>query len=294
MSRTYRAATRGSKLALWQTEHVAGLLGIDVEPVVISTKGDQRRDVPIEAIRGQGVFVKEVQAAVLDGRADFAVHSAKDLPSTEADGLVIAAIPERGDPRDALIGSTLDGLCEGALVGTGSVRRAAQLAAMRPDLRFAGLRGNVDTRLAKLGDYDAIVMAVAPLVRLQMDANWHALDPAEFVPQVGQGALAVECRSDDEGLRGMLGAIEHVESRRAVDAERSYLARLGGGCDLPVGAYATIDSGEVVLDVLIAALDGTRVVRRSARSADGVALGVELANAVLADGGADLLAFRNR
>src|SRR5688572_1479363 len=164
-----RAATRGSALARWQTDHVIALLGVEVEVVVISTEGDRRTDVPIEAIGGRGVFVKEVQAAVLDGRADFAVHSAKDLPSSaelQPDGLTIGCVPERGDPRDSLVGSTLDGLPTGGLVATGSVRRRAQLANLRPDLSFAGLRGNIDTRLAKGKDFDAIVMAAAALQRL--------------------------------------------------------------------------------------------------------------------------------
>jgi len=181
-----RAATRASALARTQTDLVAALLGDDVEPVVVQTTGDRRADVPIWEIGGQGVFVKEVQAAVLDGRADFAVHSAKDLPSRTPDGLVIAAIPERDDARDALVGSTLEGLPVGARVGTGSVRRRAQLAWYRPDLTFAGLRGNVDTRLAKAADFHAIVVATAALRRLgRGQAISEVLDPAIVLPQVG-------------------------------------------------------------------------------------------------------------
>src|SRR5207244_454712 len=181
-----------------------------------------------------------VQAAVLDGRADVAVHSAKDLPPGSADGLVIAAIPERDDSRDALVGSTLEGLPVGARVGTGSVRRRAQLAGLRPDLTFASLRGNIDTRLAKADAFGAIVMAAAALERLgRRPAVAEVLDPSVLLPQVAQGALAVECREDDGETRAALAAIEHEPSRRAVDAERAFLAELGGGCDLPVGAYAT-------------------------------------------------------
>jgi hydroxymethylbilane synthase len=199
-----RAATRGSALARWQTDHVASLLGGDVEAVVVQTEGDRRTDVPIEAIGGRGVFVKEVQAAVLDGRADFAVHSAKDLPSSpelQPDGLVIACVPERGDPRDALVGSSLEGLPVGGLVATGSVRRRVQLSNLRPDLSFTGLRGNIETRLAKVGaGVDAVVVAAAALERLQRPeaAGADVLDPGVLVPQVAQGALAIECRAGDE------------------------------------------------------------------------------------------------
>lgn len=286
-----RAATRGSKLAIWQTRHVAALLGVEVEPLVIETEGDKDRTKPIEAMSGRGVFVKEVQAAVLDGRADFAVHSAKDLTSTTVDGLVLACVPERGDPRDALVGCSLEELPSGALVATGSVRRRAQLASLRPDVTFAGLRGNVDTRLAKASDFTAIVSAYAPLIRLnRLDVDAHPLDPSIFLPQVGQGALAVECRSDDEQTFSLLQSIEHGDSRRAVDAERSYLATLGGGCDVPVGAYAVIDEDQVFMQCLMASLDGRIMLRRRGTSVDGVALGRQLALQLLEhDGGAELI-----
>jgi hydroxymethylbilane synthase len=290
-----RAATRGSALARWQTDHVAGLLGGDVEAVVVQTEGDRRTDVPIEAIGGRGVFVKEVQAAVLDGRADFAVHSAKDLPSSaelQPEGLVIACVPERGDVRDALVGSSLEGLPVGGLVATGSVRRRVQLANLRPDLSFTGLRGNIETRLSKVGaGIDAVVVAAAALERLGRPelASADVLGPEVLVPQVAQGALAIECRADDERLLAALAAIEHGPSRRAVDAERAFLAELGGGCDLPVGAHAVAspdDEADLVLTGMIASHDGRIVLRRTVRGADPAALGRALADELLDGAGA--------
>lgn len=272
-ARPLRAATRGSALARWQTAHVASLLGEEVDVVVVETTGDRRQDVPIWEMGGRGVFVKEVQAAVLEGRADIAVHSAKDLPSETPGGLAIGAVPERGDPRDALVGARLDDLPAGARVATGSVRRRAQLAALRPDLTFAGLRGNIDTRLRKAADFDAVVMAVAALERLGRDEHVaEVLDVDVLLPQVAQGALAIECRADDTRSREALARIEHGPSRRAVDAERAFLAELGGGCDLPVGAYAEVDSadGSVHVRGLLASLDGHVVLRAS--GTDGAAL----------------------
>jgi hydroxymethylbilane synthase len=246
-----RIATRGSPLALWQANAVATRLGADAEIVVIKTEGDRKTDVPLEAMSGRGVFTTEVQAAVLDGRADIAVHSAKDLPSSaelQTDGLVLACVPERADPRDCLIGSTLDGLREGATVGTGSARREALLHHLRPDLNFAPLRGNIATRLARVGELDAVVGAVAALTRLgEGDRIAEAFDPDVFVPQVAQGALAVECRTDDAATLERLAAIDDADAHRCVRAERAFLAELGGGCDTPVGAYARIVEGEIRL-----------------------------------------------
>lgn len=288
MASNLRIATRGSALALWQARHVAALLGAaDCELVVIETTGDKRRDVPIAQVGGTGVFVKEVQAALLEGRADLAVHSAKDLPSSEAPGLVIAAVPERADPRDCLVGSTLEDLPPGALIATGSVRRRAQLIAHRPDLTFTELRGNIDTRLAKAPQYAAIVMATAALDRLgRKDAIAEVLSPNVMLPQVAQGALAVECRASDEQTRVRLAAIEHRPSRIAVDAERAFLAELGGGCDLPVGAYATVDGAEVTLEAMVASLDGHVVLRAVDTGGDPHELGVRLAAQLLDGSGA--------
>jgi hydroxymethylbilane synthase len=253
--------------------------------------GDQRTDVAIWEMGGQGVFVKEVQAAVLDGRADFAVHSAKDLPSESPDGLVIAAIPEREDPRDALVGSTLEGLPVGARVGTGSVRRRAQLAWARPDLTFAGLRGNIDTRLAKASEFDAIVVAAAALRRLERTfVIDEVLDPLIVLPQVGQGALAVECRADDVAVREALAAIDHDPSRRAVEAERAFLREIGEGCQLPVGALAVVgNDGRLTLTGMIASLDGHVLLRHTDADDDAATLGRSVARHLLDEGGATAL-----
>lgn len=276
-----RIATRGSALARWQAEHVAALLGgDDVELIIVHTEGDRQAQVPLEQIGGQGVFVKEVQAAVLDGQADLAVHSAKDLPSsTGPEGLTIAAIPERADPRDALVGGRLADLPPAARIATGSVRRKAQLAWLRPDLTFEGLRGNIGTRLDRAGGGVTVVVAHAALQRLGLaDRADEVLATDVMLPQVGQGALAVECRVDDEATRGRLTRIDHHPSHLAVGAERAFLRTIGGGCDAPVGALATVDdSGRIELEVLVATADGRIVVRERAAGTDPVAVGAEAA-----------------
>jgi hydroxymethylbilane synthase len=237
-----RLATRGSRQALGQSGAVAAAItsatGRAVQLVTIETTGDVRLDVPLHVIGGQGVFVKEVERAVLDGRADLAVHSAKDLPSAPADGLTIAAFCERRDARDALVGATLASLAEGCTVATGSVRRRAQLRRVRPDLHFEELRGNIDSRLSKIPDGGAIVMAVAALDILGLtDRIDEVLDVGDFVPAVGQGCVAVECRVGDAATREALGAIDHAPTRHDVEVERAFLAELGSGCSLPVGAH---------------------------------------------------------
>jgi len=288
-----RIATRGSRLALWQAERVAALLGGDAELVVVSTTGDERTDVPIWTIGGTGVFVKEVEQAVLDGRADLAVHSAKDLPSETAAGLALAAVPERADPRDALVGARLDGIPAGGTIGTGSVRRQAQLAALRPDVRFQSIRGNIETRIGKAGgEVDAVVVALAALERLGLTGRVaEVLDPAVMLPQVAQGALAVECRAGDDETAGRLAALDDPAARRAVDAERAFLRRLGGGCDLPCGALAEArPDGTVALEVLLATLDGKTVLRVRQEGADPEAVGAAAARILLDErGGRDLL-----
>lgn len=292
-----RIATRASELARWQAGEVARLIrsadgDVEVSFVIVETSGDRRLDVPIWEIGGQGVFVKEVQAAVLDGRADLAVHSAKDLPSEPAPGLAIGAVPERGDPRDALVGSTLAGLPAGATVATGSVRRRAQLAWIRPDLTFAGLRGNIATRLEKIPAGGCVVVAAAALARLGLlERASEVLDESVLLPQVGQGALAVECREGDAAVAGVLSMIEHAPSRVALDCERGYLSRLGGGCDLPVGAYARVDGDDVLVEGMLASPDGRVMLRSSRRgpAASGGTVGSELAAELLASGGEDLL-----
>lgn len=273
---TIRIATRGSAQARTQAELVGRSLrsvepGLDVELVLVETTGDRRTDVPLHSIGGLGVFVKEVQAAVLDGRADLAVHSAKDLPSSPAAGLVIGAFAERRDPRDVLVGRSLAELVPGATVATGSVRRRAQLRVHRPDLAFAELRGNIPTRLEKIPADGAIVMAAAALQILGWtDRVSEYLSVDDLVPAVGQGCVAIECRADDHRTQDVLRGVDHAATRRSVEIERAFLAELGSGCSLPIGAY---DDGES-LRVFLSSDDGERVHRarevddRTGRSTD--------------------------
>jgi hydroxymethylbilane synthase len=311
-----RLATRGSPLAMTQTELVMAALrgaGIPAEPVVVETSGDRLKDVPIHAIGGQGVFVKEVDAAVLDGSADASVHSAKDLPSsppppsgasdsvtagggsraTDPAGgippgeLPIAAVLPRGDPRDALVGVPLEAMRAGARVATGSVRRRAQLAWLRPDLCFAELRGNVTTRLEKVPAGGAVVVAMAALVRLGLKGRAaQVLSTREMLPQVGQGAVAVCCRPEDSEMLSLLGTIDDRGARVTLSAERAWLAATGGGCDLPVGAHATLDAGgTIALEAMIASLDGHVLVRQGQSGDDAEVLGTALARSMLSAGG---------
>jgi hydroxymethylbilane synthase len=286
-----RVATRGSALARWQAERIVELLGVEAEYVIVSTRGDERRDVPIHAMGGTGVFVKEVEQAVLDGRADVAVHSAKDLPAETAPEIVLAALPERGDPRDALVGRPLDEIPTGGRVGTGSVRRRAQLAALRPDLGFAELRGNIPTRLEKAAGFDAVVLAAAALDRLGLaDRIAERVDPSVVLPQVGQGALAVECRAADDGTRELLARVDDAEVRAAVTAERAYLAELGGGCNLPCGALAEADGvGGLRLEALLASLDGRITLRARVDGHDPGAVGAEAARRLVDEEGGRLV-----
>lgn len=293
--RTLRAATRRSPLARWQAERVRDLMeaahpGLIVELVGLETEGDQRLDVPISAIGGKGVFAKEIQQAVLDGRADFAVHSAKDLTAVTVPGLTLAAVPERGDPRDALAGHALDQMAPGATVATGSQRRRVQLARLRPDLNFMELRGNMATRLSKIPEGGAIVAAAAALERLGLaDRIAERFDVDRLVPQVGQGALAVECRADDLDAQALLAVIEHVPTRRRVEAERGFLVELGGDCDLPAGAHATFvngsDDGPISLMGFLAT-DSTvdaRMAHHTVVGDDDAALGLAVARHVRAE-----------
>ncbi len=298
---TVRLATRGSPLALRQTEMVAELLrradpGLEVEPVVVRTRGDQDASAPLDQIGGQGVFVTEVEAAVTDGRADAAVHSAKDMPSTMADHVVLGAVPARADARDGLVGCTLAGLPPGGLVATGSARRRAQLAYLRPDLVFTQLRGNMARRVAvgESGDVSAVVVAVAAMERLGWrDRLSDVLDPMDVLPQAGQGAIAVQCRSDDERTRRRLAAIDDDTSHRTLQAERAVLAALGGSCTVPVGAFAEVAGAGAAMRVsgLVASGDGRTVIRMTLQGDDPVAVGTELARALLAGGGAAIEGF---
>jgi hydroxymethylbilane synthase len=287
-----RIATRASVLARWQAERVGALLGESgergergVEYVLVSTTGDRDQTSDLHAIGGQGVFTKEVQQAVLDGAADVAVHSAKDLPTATPPGLQLATVPERADPRDALVGSSFEGLVSGARIGTGSVRRRAQLAAARPDLTFGPLRGNIQTRLRKREElgYDAIVVAFAALERLGLVDDADVLDVGVMLPQVAQGALAAECRADDARTIMRLRAIDDRIAHVAVDTERAFLAELGGGCDLPCGALARVGGpdGAIVLDALLASLDGHVVLRTRVAGDDPVDVGATAARDLL-------------
>ncbi len=277
-----RAATRRSPLALWQSEHVRSLLeaahpGVEIELVAMTAAPDDDLTKPISAIGGKGAFAKEVQQAVLDGRADFAVHSAKDLPSAGVPGLVLAGVPERGDARDVLVGVPLVDLPIGATVATGSNRRRTQLQHLRPDLRFVELRGNIQRRVGTAGTdgITAVIAAGAALLRQGLEdriADW--LPTYVMTPQVGQGALAIECRADDPDTAAILAAVEHATSRRQVDAERSFLVALGGDCDLPAGAHATLEAdGVIALRAVVASLDGDRVERTVVRGTDPAAVG---------------------
>ena len=278
-----RIATRGSAQAVTQAEAVAAQLREqehDVELVLIDTHGDrtQAADVPLHSIGGQGVFTKEVQIAVLDGRADLAVHSAKDLPTAPTPGLDIGAFTKRRSASDALVGATLGELPFGATIATGSVRRRAQIHRARRDLGFVELRGNIHTRLGKIPDGGAIVMAVAALEVLGLtDRIAEVLDPSEFVPAVGQGCVAVECRVDDRSSRRALESIDHEATRRAVTIERAFLAELGSGCSLPVGAHvegrrlhtflADLDSGITASERIELSGDDEADIERARRAA---------------------------
>lgn len=270
-----RVATRGSRLALRQVQLVSELLGVRVEPVVVSTAGDRRSSVPLRVIAGSGAFAGDVRDALVAGAADLAVHSAKDLPPRPDPRLDIVAFPPRADARDALVGATLAALPRGAVVGTGAPRRRAQLRGLRPDLRFGELRGNIDTRLRRATAFDAVVVAMAALHRLSIvpDGVVQPLPVDEVIPQVGQGALAVEARRDDRAMRLLLSRIDDTPTRAALTAERAFLARLGGDCDLPAGAFATVrGDGLVIVDSVLADAHGT-LHRASTRGTDPASVG---------------------
>ena len=300
MTAVLRIGTRGSRLALAQAEWARRRLeaadaGLRAELVVIKTSGDRLRDVPLHQVGGKGLFVKELENALRDGAIDCAVHSLKDLPGELAPGLTIAAVPEREDPHDVAITRAAGGLAalpHGARIGTSSPRRAALVRMLWPDLTVVALRGNVDTRLAKLerGEVDGIILAAAGLHRLGVTpAHVQPCDADEFVPAIGQGALALESRA--EPLAERLAVIEHRPTRDAIDAERAFLRAVGGTCVSPLAAHATVADGRLRLRALIAHPDGTRVVRGDATgtSADAARVGRELAERLLRDGGAALL-----
>jgi hydroxymethylbilane synthase len=298
-------ATRKSKLALWQAEHIKSLLqaehpGLEVELLKVVTKGDKILDVPLAKVGGKGLFVKEIEDALLDGRADIAVHSMKDVPTALPDGLVLGVMPAREAPTDTLLSVHHDDLAalpEGALVGTSSLRRQSQLMILRPDLRVESLRGNLDTRVGKLmdGQFEAIVVATAGLNRLGLSApRMQTLGPPDFLPAVAQGALGIEHRAADDEVVAMLDFLNHAHTWTTVMCERGFLTALEGGCQVPIAGHATLDTkGEGVLRMegLVCDLTGQRVIRRSATGSPDTAwdLGVALAKEVLAAGGKEIL-----
>lgn len=295
-----RIATRRSPLARWQANHVAALLrarepGLEVRLHEVTTKGDKILEVPLAKVGGKGLFVKEIEDALLGGEAEIAVHSMKDLPALLAEGLAVGAVPEREDPRDALCsrGARLEELRKGARVGTSSLRRSAQLRALRPDLHVETIRGNVETRLRKIEQgLDAVVLAYAGLRRLGLaDRATQVFDPGQMLPAVAQGALAIEARASDAATMGRLAPLEHGTTRQRVEAERGLLRRLEGGCQVPIAAHAVIEGGRLTLRALVASLDGTRLVRgeRSGPAAEAVAIGEALGDELLGKGAAEIL-----
>jgi len=298
--RCVRLGTRSSALARWQADWVAaqlGQLGVDVEMVPIATQGDASSK-PLGAIGGQGVFTKEIQRALLVGDIDFAVHSLKDLPTEKVDGLTLAAIPVRESTRDVLVSTTADSinaLPSGARVGTGSMRRKAQLLHARNDLEILDIRGNVDTRLRKLdeGQYDAIVLAEAGLKRLGFEHRITQVIPLSIMlPAIGQGALGIEARADDDETLAAIAVLNHTETRCAVVAERSMLASLRGGCLAPVGAWGRVETGQLTLDGVVLTSDGSqRIAATSSGSLNNAErIGEEVADRLLDEGAADLMA----
>lgn len=299
-----RLATRGSRLALLQAEEVAEALGRlspapRVELLTVLTRGDLRRDLPLTELSGpDGLFTHGVEAELLAGRAELAVHSLKDLPSADDPRLPLAAFLTRADARDVLVARRPGGLVDlppGAVVGTSSLRREAQLRAIRPDLTVISIRGNVDTRLRKLeqGEFDAVVLAAAGLARLgRLDVVSEYLDPARFTPAVGQGALAAQCRADDACTLALLEQIDHPPTRVAVTAERAFLQAIGGGCRLPVGAYARLEAGRLTLSAFVGSRDGgsSSQIALSGSPDHPVALGQEAAARLLERVGPTMLA----
>ncbi|QCF27367.1 hydroxymethylbilane synthase [Hydrocarboniclastica marina] len=300
---TLRIATRKSALALWQAEYIKSELerlhtGLHVQLLGLSTRGDKILDVPLAKIGGKALFVKELEDALLDGRADLAVHSMKDVPMELPDGLGLSAICERADPTDAFVSNdyaSVDDLPQGAVIGSASMRRQCQLKAYRPDLDIRTLRGNVNTRLSKLDarEYDAIILATSGLRRLGFDSRIRYELPDQLcLPAVGQGALGIECRSDDTELAELLAPLNHAPSADRVRAERALNRRLQGGCQVPIAAYAVLEGDTVYLRGRVGAPDGTKLYHSEGRAprAEGEKLGIRLAEDLLAQGAGDILA----
>ncbi len=297
-----RIATRKSPLALWQAEFVKAELekahpGLTVTLLKMSTKGDRILDTPLAKVGGKGLFVKELEVAMLNGEADIAVHSMKDVPVEFPEGLGLAVICEREDPRDAFVSNTyknLDDLPHGAIVGSSSLRRQCQLRAMRPDLDVRDLRGNVGTRLSKLdaGEYDAIILAAAGLKRLELEERITAfIEPEQSLPANGQGAVGIECRLDDDELLALIGVLNHAPTHARVVAERAMNTHLEGGCQVPIGAYSVIEGDTLWLRGLVGDPDGSAIIQDELRGpvADAEQLGIELAKRLLDQGAGEIL-----
>ncbi|MBE4582562.1 hydroxymethylbilane synthase [Vibrio navarrensis] len=298
-----RIATRKSPLALWQAYYVKEALqqthpGLEVELVTMVTKGDVILDTPLAKVGGKGLFVKELEVAMLEGRADLAVHSMKDVPVDFPPGLGLVTICEREDPRDAFVSNhyeNIEQLPQGAVVGTCSLRRQCQLKAYRPDLVIKELRGNVGTRLSKLdaGEYDAIILAAAGLKRLELQERIRSfIEPEQSLPAVGQGAVGIECRTDDERMLELLAPLNHIETADRVKCERAMNLTLQGGCQVPIGSYALLEGDQIWLRALVGEPDGSHIVRGEIRGprTDAEALGVQLAQQLLSQGADDILA----
>jgi hydroxymethylbilane synthase len=287
--------SRGSPLALWQARHIAASLaelGVEARIEIIKTTGDKITDVPLAEVPGKGLFTKEIEEALLDGAIDLAVHSLKDMPTELPPRLTLAAIPEREEPRDALIGRSLADLKEGTIVGTSSLRRSAQLHALGLGLVIKMLRGNVDTRLRKLdeGQYEAIVLAAAGLRRLGLEDRIQQLLPEELMcPAVGQGALAIETRDDGGPAHEWVRNLDHADTRTAVTAERTLLAALGGGCQVPIGGFAYVEGSAIHLRAVVASPDGTRIVRGELSGLEPHRVGEDLAQRLLSEGAGEIL-----
>ncbi|MBK1655540.1 hydroxymethylbilane synthase [Allochromatium vinosum] len=297
MSNSIRIATRKSPLAMWQAEHVTARLkalhpGLTVEIIGMTTKGDQLLDSPLSKVGGKGLFVKELEQGMLAGEADIAVHSMKDVPVEFPEGLHLAVIMERENPYDAFVSNTYANLAElpeGTCVGTSSLRRQCQLADRRPDLRIEPLRGNVNTRLAKLdaGEYDAIILAAAGLIRLGFESRIRdCIDPVDSLPAIGQGAIGIECRVDDERVHQLIAPLADRDTTDRVLAERAMNARLNGGCQVPIGGHAVLDGDQLILKGLVGTTDGTRILRAEASGprAEAEAIGVRVAEDLLGQG----------
>lgn len=295
--------TRQSLLAMWQSNYIAGRLreeypGCEVTLKKIVTKGDRILDVPLAKIGGKGLFTKEIEQELLDGTIDLAVHSLKDMPTVLPEGLCLTAITERANSGDAFVSNkynSIEELPEGSVLGTSSLRRRAQLLARRPDLKIVDLRGNVDTRLKKLdeGQMDAIILAAAGLTRLGHADRIKKIIPQSYcLPAVGQGALAIECRTDNFKVRQMLDFLNDTATKQATDAERAFLGLLEGGCQVPIGVHAEVNEGRIAMEAVIASLDGSTVLRDTAEgnAADAVTLGRTLGQKMLDNGGREILA----